>query len=52
MMIKGIKKEQGSNLYSMYKKTKKEPYEQRQEKKEIDKSLFIPVSSKSIEKGS
>ncbi|MFL0401836.1 ABC transporter permease subunit [Bacillus nitratireducens] len=52
MMIKGIKKEQGGSLYSMYKKTKKEPYEQRQEKKEIDKSLFIPVSSKSIEKGS
>ncbi|MFL0490989.1 MULTISPECIES: ABC transporter permease subunit [Bacillus] len=52
LMIKGIKKEQGRGLYSIDKKTKNEPYEQGKEKKEIDKALFIPVSSKSIEKGS
>lgn len=52
LMIKGIKKEQGRGLYSMDKKKKNEPYEQGKEKKEIDKALFIPVSSKSIEKGS
>ena len=51
LMIKGIKKEQGRGLYSMDKRQKNEPYEHGKEKKEIDKALFIPVSSKSIEKG-
>ncbi|WP_255294142.1 hypothetical protein [Bacillus toyonensis] len=38
--------------HMMIKGIKKVLYEQRKEKKEIDKSLFIPVASKSIEKGS
>lgn len=39
-------------LHMVIKEIKNEPYEPRKEKKEIDKSLFIPVTSKSIEKGS
>jgi peptide/nickel transport system permease protein len=52
MMIKGIKKEQDGSLYFMYKKKTNATYKENKEKKEIDQSLFIPVSSKSIEKGS
>ncbi|MDR4982595.1 hypothetical protein CN491_23500 [Bacillus cereus] len=52
LMIKGIKKEQEGKLYSMDRKKKKTRYELKEEKKEIDKSLFIPVTSKPIEKGS
>lgn len=39
-------------LHMIIKEIKNEPYEKRKEKKEIDKSLFIPVTSKLIEKDS
>ncbi len=52
LMIKGIKKEQEGKLYSINRKKKKTRDELKEEKKEIDTSLFIPATSKSIEKGS
>ncbi|SCC60394.1 hypothetical protein [Bacillus mycoides] len=52
MMIKGIKKEQGRSLYSTYKKKTNATYKENKEKQEINKSLFISIASKSIEKGS
>ncbi|HDR7794077.1 TPA: hypothetical protein QCY19_002700 [Bacillus luti] len=51
LMIKGIKREQGGRTKSMHKKMNK-CYGRKEEKKEIDKSLFSSAASKTIEKES